>query len=155
MLSNMEAQILRPPSDDMPRGELPTNHTPPQNNRSTVHPGGHEYNPMQSKEALQKAKISYQSRQWTLRKDRVNQALQPERNAVAAATGKQADSLHTVDGFSNPGSPKQTGITVRGEHRTGQKTAARLAPNGKRHNLITDRKTAMRPSKHMGPLRLQ
>lgn len=41
-----------PPSDDMAHGDLPANHTPPQNDLSPVQPGGHEYNPMQSKEAL-------------------------------------------------------------------------------------------------------
>lgn len=139
-----------PPSDDMAHGDLPINHTPPQNDHSTVQPGGHEYNPMQSKEALEKAKVSYQAKQWTTRKDRVNQALQTERNAVAAATEKQADLIHSADGFSNPATPKQAGITVRGEHRPGQKTAARLTSNGKRHNLITVRKTAHAPIKAHG-----
>ena len=139
-----------PPSDDMAHGDLPANHTPPQNDHSTVQPRGHEYNPMQSKEALEKAKVSYQAKQWTARKDRVNQALQTERNAVAAATEKQADLLHTADGFSNPATPRQAGITVHGEHRPGQITSARLTSNGKRHNLITVRKTAHAPIKAHG-----
>ena len=139
-----------PPSDNMAHGDLPANHTPPQNDHSTVQPGGHEYNPMQSKEALEKAKVSYQAKQWTARKDRVNQALQTERNAVAAATEKQADLLHTADEFSNPATPKQAGITVRGEHRPGQKPATRLTSNGKRHSLITVRKTAHAPIKAHG-----
>lgn len=139
-----------PPSDDMAHGDLPANHTPPQNDLSPVQPGGHEYNPMQSKEALEKAKVSYQAEQWTTRKDRVNQALQTERNAVAAATEKQADLLHTADGFSQPASPKQAGITIRGEHRPDQKTATRSITKGKRHDLISVRKTAHAPIKAHG-----
>ena len=139
-----------PPSDDMAHGDLLANHTPPQNDLSPVQPGGHEYNPMQSKEALEKAKVSYQAKQWTTHKDRVNQALQIERNAVTAATEKQADLLHTADGFSNQATPKQTGITVRGVHRTGKNTAARIAPKGNRHDLISVRKTAHAPIKAHG-----
>ena len=139
-----------PPSDDVAHGDLPANHTPPQNDLSPVQPGGHEYNPMQSKEALEKAKVSYQAKQWTTRKDRVNQSLQTERNAVAAATEKQADLLHTADGFSHPASPKQAGITIRGEHRPGQKTATRSVTKGKRHDLISFRKTAHAPIKAHG-----
>lgn len=134
-----------PPSDDMAHGDLPANRTPPQNDHSTVQPGGHEYNPMQSKESLEKAKVSYQAKQWTARKDQVNQALQTERNAVAAVTEKQADLTHTANGLSNPSAAKQAGITVRGEHRPGQKPAVRFTSNGKRHNLITVRKTAHAP----------
>ena len=139
-----------PPSNDMAHRDLPANYTPPQNDLSPVQPGGHKYNPMQSKEALEKAKVSYQAKQWTTRKDRVNHALQTERNAVAAATEKQADLLHTADGFSQPASPKQAGITIRGEHRPGQKTAARSVTKGKRHDLISVRKTAHAPIKAHG-----
>ena len=46
-----------PPSDDMAHGDFPANYTPPQNGLSPAQPGGHEYNPMQSKEALEKAKV--------------------------------------------------------------------------------------------------
>lgn len=139
-----------PPSGDTPHGEVPTHHAPPPTDRSMVQTAAHEYNPMQSREALEKAKVSYQAKQWTTRKDRVNQALQTERNAVVAATEKQADLIHSADGFSNPATPKQAGITVRGEHRPGQNSAARVVPKGKRHNLIAVRKTAHAPIKSHG-----
>lgn len=139
------------PYTDTPRGEVPADHASIRPEYSTVRTPGRDYNPMQSKEALEKAKISYQAKQWTVRKDRVNQALQTERNAVAAAIEKQADLLHAADGFSNPATPKQAGITVRGEHRTSKNTATRIAPKGKRHNLITVRKTAHTPIKAHGP----
>ena len=139
------------PYTDTPRGEVPADHASIRPEYCTVRTPGRDYNPMQSKEALEKAKISYQAKQWTVRKDRVNQALQTERNAVAAAIEKQADLLHAADGFSNPATPKQAGITVRGEHRTSKNTATRIAPKGKRHNLITVRKTAHTPIKAHGP----
>ena len=144
-----------PPSDDVlytyaPHGEVPVDHGSVRSEHSSVRTPGSGYNPMQSKEALDKAKISYQAKQWSVRKDRVNQALQTERNAVTAATEKQADLLHTADGFSHPASPKQAGITIRGEHRPGQKTATRSVTKGKRHDLISVRKTAHAPIKAHG-----
>ena len=136
-----------PPSGDVsyadtPRGEMPLDYASVPPEHSSVRAPSGEHNPMQSKEALEKAKISYQAKQWTTRKERVDQALQIERNAVAAATEKPADLLHTADGFSHPASPKQAGITIRGEHRPGQKTATRSVTKGKRHDLISVRKTA-------------
>lgn len=144
-----------PPSGDVPyagtpHGEVPTDHAPVQPQHSSVRTPGRDYNPMQSKEALEKAKISYQAKQWTTRKERVDQALQTERNAVAAATEKQADLIHTANGFSNPSAANQAGITVRGDHRPGQKPTVRFTSNGKRHNLITVRKTAHAPIKAHG-----
>lgn len=136
---------LAPPSNDMAHRDLPINHAPPQNDHSNVQSGRHEYNPMHSKEALQKAKVSYQAKQWTTRTDRINQALQTERNAVAASTEIQANFIHSAEILPGPPAPEQAGITVRGEHRPGQKSAARLTSNGKRHNLITVRKTAHAP----------
>ena len=70
---------------DTPRGEMPLDASVPPEHSSVRTPSG-EHNPMQSKEALEKAKISYQAKQWTTRKERVDQALQTECNAVAAAT---------------------------------------------------------------------
>ena len=63
------------PFADAPHGEVPANHPSLSPEHSTVRTPGREYNPMQSKETLEKAKISYQAKQWTVRKDRVNQAL--------------------------------------------------------------------------------
>ena len=138
------------PYADTPHGEAPLDHASMQPERSTVRPSGREYNPMQSKEALQKAKISYQAKQWTVRKDRVSQALQTERNAVAATTEKQADLIHTADILPGPSAPKQAAITVQGEYRPGRDSAARIVPKGKRHDLIAVRKTAHAPIKAHG-----
>ncbi len=135
------------PYSDTPHGEVPVDHTSVRPEHSTVRIQDREYNPMQSKEALEKAKISYQAKQWTVRKDRVNQALQTERNAVAAATEKQADLIHTADMLPGSSVPKQAGITVRGEHRPSQKSAAWIVPKGKQHDLIAVRKTAHAPIK--------
>lgn len=144
-----------PPSGDVPYADAPHGEEPldyasvPPEHSSVRTPGG-EHNPMQSKEALEKAKISYQAKQWTARKERIDQALQTERNAVAAATEKQADLIHTADTLSGPSALKQEGITIRGEHRLGPNSAAKIVPKGKRHDLITVRKTAHAPIKAHG-----
>lgn len=139
-----------PPSGDVPYAntphrEVPTDHASLRPEQSTVRTPGGEHNPIQSKDALEKAKISYQAKQWTTRKERVDQALQTERNAVAAATEKQADLIHAANMLPGSSVPKQAGITVRGEHRPGQNSAARIVPKGKRHDLIAVRKTAHVP----------
>ena len=138
------------PYADTPHGEVSADHPSVRSEHSSVSTPGRGYNPMQSKEALEKAKISYQAKQWTVRKDRVNQALQTERNAVAAATEKQADLIHTADMLSGSSAPKQTGITVRGEHHSGKNPAARIVPKRKRHDLIAVRKTTHAPIKAHG-----
>lgn len=138
------------PYTDTPRGEVPADHASIRPEYSTVRTPGRDYNPMKSKEALEKAKISYQAKQWTTRKERVDQALQTERNAVAAATEKQADLIHTADILPGSSVPKQTGITVRGEYRPGQNSAARIVPKGRQHDLIAVRKTAHAPIKAHG-----
>ena len=139
-----------PHSGDTPHGEVPTHHASPPTDRSMVQTVAHEYNPMQSREALEKAKVSYQAKQWTTRKDRVNQALQTERNSVAAATKNQADLVHTADALSGSYGQRQAGITVRGEHRVSQRGAARIVPKGKRKDLIAVRKTAHAPIRAHG-----
>ena len=138
------------PYGDTPHGEVPMDYASVPPEHSTVHTPDRDYNPMQSKEALEKAKISYQAKQWTVRKDRVNQALQTERNAVAVATEKQADLIHTADMLPGPSAPKQAGITVRGEHHSNKHLATRIVPKGKRHDLIAVRKTAHAPIKAHG-----
>lgn len=144
-----------PPSGDVPytdttHREVSADHPSIHPEHSSVSTPGSEHNPMRSKEALEKAKISYQAKQWTVRKERVNQALQTERNAVAAATEKQADLIHTADMFPGSSAPKQAGITVRGEHHSGKNPTARIVPKGKRHDLIAVRKTTHPPIKAHG-----
>lgn len=138
------------PYADAPHGEVPLDYASVPPEHSSVRIPGGEHNPMQSKEALEKAKISYQAKQWTTRKERVDQALQTECNAVAAATEKQADLIHTANMLPGSSVPKQAGISVRGEHCPGQNSAARIVPKGKRHNLITVRKTVHAPIKAHG-----
>ena len=144
-----------PPSGDMPHneashGEVPLHHTYSQTDRSMVRAAAHEHNPMQSKEALEKAKVSYQAKQWSAKKEIVNQALQTERNAVAAATEKQADLIHAADALPGSSGQRQAGITIRGEHRVTQRGAARIVPKGKRNDFIAVRKTAHAPIKAQG-----
>lgn len=144
-----------PPSGDMPHsdaphGEVTTHHASPTTDRIMVQTAAHEYNPMQSKEALEKAKVSYQAKQWTSKKELVKQTLQTEHNAVAAATEKHADLIHTVVELPGSSGQRQAGITVRGEHRVSQRSAARIVLKGKRNDLIAVRKTAHAPIKAHG-----
>lgn len=138
------------PSGDTPHGEVSVDPLSTRTDHSRVQTTDLKFNPMHSKEALEKAKVSYQAKQWTARKEQVNRALQTERNAVAAATKNQADLIHTTDALSGSSGQLQTGITVRGEHRASQRGAARIVPKGKRHDLIAVRKTAHAPIKAHG-----
>ena len=133
------------PHSDAPHSEVPTHYALPSTDRSMVQTATHEYSPMQSREALEKAKVSYQAKQWITKKEHVSRALQTERNAVATATKNQADLVHTADALPGSSGQRQAGITVRSEYRVSQRGAARVVPKGKRPDLIAVRKTAHAP----------
>lgn len=138
------------PYADTPHREAPVDHASVRPEHSSVSTPGSDYNPMQSRESLEKAKISYQAKQWTTRREQVSQALQTERNAVAAATEKRAELISTTDAIPSLSVPKQNGISVRGEHRPKKNASARVLPDGKRKNLIAVRETAHAPIKAHG-----
>ena len=144
-----------PPSGDMPYGDTPhgevsVHRTPPQKERSMVQTAGYEYNPIQSKEALEKAKVSYQANQWTNRKEQVAHSLRAERSAVSVATQNTAEQIHEETVVRNAAADVQKRISVRGEATSGAKTASQLIRNNPKHDLIGIRKTAHAPIKAHG-----
>lgn len=132
-----------PPTADIPNGSADGDHAG-QPNHDIVHISAREHNPMQSKEALEKAKISYQAKQWTVRKENVVDALHHEKAAISAARENSADIVHNMPTL--PGEVK-SGIKVRGRAAPSQKSAGNIIPKQGKQNLIGVRKTAHAPIK--------